>query len=175
MGHFNNSELSRGELKNEEEYFSYLDKFNVKNETSYIVKSMNDLPHGLSLEQIKEDINLYPQTQVLIIDGFNLMRHKGGIKNMRNSLSQTSRDLRQFFVKESILGIVIHQSAAAGERERKKKDDVQEVMISPPSILIFRKLRQSFKIVHAFCHLLKEMESEDFLSKSQEAKMEKVQ
>lgn len=135
LGHFNNSELSRGELKNEEDYFSYLDKFNVKNETSYIVKSMNDLPSGLSLQQIKEDVNLYPQTQVLIIDGFNLMQHRGGIKNMRNSLSQTSRDLRQFFVKMGILGIVVHQSAAAGERERKKKDDVQEVIITPPSIL----------------------------------------
>jgi replicative DNA helicase len=137
LGHFNNSELSRGELTNEEEFFSYLDKFNVKNETSYIVKSMNDLPSGLSLEQIKEDINLYPNTNVIIIDSFNLMKHRGGIKNMRNSLSQTSRDLRQFFVKENILGIMIHQSSAAGEKERKKKDDVQEVIITPPSILDF--------------------------------------
>ena len=134
-GHFKNSQLARGELDNEEEYFRYLDTFNAKNETSYILKSMEDLKEGLSIQQIKQDLNVYPNTQVIIIDSFNLMRHKGGIKNMRNSLSQTSRELRQLFVKENVLGIVVHQTGAAGEREKKKKEDVENVIIKPPSIL----------------------------------------
>ena len=134
-GHFNNSQLAKAELTNEEEYFEYLKKHNPKNETSYIIKSMEDLKNGLSTEQIEEDLSIYPQTQVVIIDGFNLMRHKGGVKNMRNSLSHTSRELRQLFVKHNVLGVVVHQTNASSEKEKKNKDMVEDVIPNPPSLL----------------------------------------
>lgn len=135
-GKFQNSKLSRGEVENENEYFTYLDKFTHENQQHYIVKSMEDLPEGLTLEVIEQDLNIYKGTSVVIIDGFNLMKHKGGSSNMRNSLSQTSRELRQIFGRHNVLGVVVHQTAAQGEKDR-KKDNVENVIVEPPSILDF--------------------------------------
>jgi replicative DNA helicase len=134
-GHFKNSKLTRGELTNENEFFEYLENFNSRNKTSYIVKSMGDLPDGLTVDQIETDINIY-QPHVVIIDGFNLMRHKNGTKNMRNNLSQTSRELRQLFGKYSVMGLVVHQSSAESEKS-KKKTDVEDVLISVPNLLSY--------------------------------------
>lgn len=132
--HFQNSKMARGELQNEAEYFKYLDKFNHENKQKYIVKSMEDLPDGLTLDVMEADLNIY-KPNLLIIDGFNLIKHKGGSSNMRNSLSQTSRDLRQMFGRHNVCGLVVHQSSTQGEKDRKSKDDVENVIVEPPSIL----------------------------------------
>src|SRR5699024_3496461 len=94
-GHFNNSLLRRGELENEEDYFEYLKKFELTEEEkpSLIIKTMEDLPKGLSLDVIEADLEQNPNVSMVVIDGFNLMNH--GKQNDRNSMTTTSRRLRQ--------------------------------------------------------------------------------
>ncbi len=55
---------------------------------------------------------------MVIIDGFNLMSHRGKDGN-RNNMSNTSRKLRQLFAKYGVVGIVVHQIGATAERENR--------------------------------------------------------
>ncbi len=117
-GHFKNSALRVGELANEKQYEKYLAGFNETNETPYIVKTMGDMPKGLTVELIEADLTANPNIKMVIIDGFNLMSHKGKDGN-RNNMSNTSRRLRQLFGKYGVVGIVVHQIGATAERENR--------------------------------------------------------
>lgn len=75
-GHYDNVNVRRGNLEDkEEDYFEYLSKFNETNETPFIIKTMEDLPEGLSTEVIEADLNAYENIKMVVIDGFNLMNH----------------------------------------------------------------------------------------------------
>jgi replicative DNA helicase len=113
-GHYNNVDLRRGQLENEDEYMEYLDGFNEKNEAPYIVKTMEDLPDGLSCEVIEADLQMNPNIKMVIIDGFNLMVHGKG-SNLRNNMTTTSRRLRQIFGRHEVAGLVIHQTSGSSE------------------------------------------------------------
>lgn len=117
-GHFKNSALRIGDLKNEAKYEKYLEGFNETNETPYIVKTMGDMPRGLTLELIEADLSQNENIKMVIIDGFNLMSHRGKDGN-RNNMSNTSRKLRQLFAKYGVVGIVVHQIGATAERENR--------------------------------------------------------
>jgi replicative DNA helicase len=121
--HFNNSLLRRGELENEEEYFRYLEQFDLTEEEKpkLLIKTMEDLPKGLSLEVIEADLEQNPDIEVVVIDGFNLMNH--GRTNDRNSMTTTSRRLRQLFGRHNVLGIVTHQVNNESEKANKEFDD----------------------------------------------------
>jgi replicative DNA helicase len=121
--HFNNSLLRRGALENEEEYFRYLEQFDLTEEDKpeLLIKTMEDLPKGLSLDVIEADLEQNPDTDVVVIDGFNLMNH--GRTNDRNSMTTTSRRLRQLFARHNVLGIVTHQVNTAAEKENKELDE----------------------------------------------------
>lgn len=121
--HFNNSLLRRGALENEEEYFLYLEQFDLTEEEKpkLLIKTMEDLPKGLSLDVIEADLEQNPDTNVVVIDGFNLMNH--GRTNDRNSMTTTSRRLRQLFARHNVLGIVTHQVNTAAEKENKELDE----------------------------------------------------
>lgn len=134
-GHYNNTQLKLGELDNEQNYFNYLDKFNEKNDVPYIVKTMGDLPKGLSLEVIEADLQANPNLKMVIIDGFNLMTHKGNSKDgNRNAMSNTSRKLRQLFGKYGVVGLVVHQTPTSAEKENSGKDDLGNRIVTPPEI-----------------------------------------
>ena len=75
-----------GELKNEEEYLSYLEQFNETNDVPLLIKTMSDLTKGLSLETIEADLQLNPNVKMIVIDGFNLMVHERGDGN-RNKIT----------------------------------------------------------------------------------------
>jgi replicative DNA helicase len=135
-GHFNNFDLRRGQLTNEEEYFRYLDQFNENNDVPYIVKTMEDLPNGLSVEVIEQDLQMNPNIQMVIIDGFNLMVHGKGT-NLRNNMTQTSRRLRQIFGKYNVAGIVVHQTSASSEKEANKEDENGLRIVKPPKLTDF--------------------------------------
>ena len=107
-GHFRNSEIKLGALKKEQQYMNYLNNFNEDNEVPYIVKTMGDLPRGLSIDVIEADLQGNENIKMVIIDGFNLMNHKGNDGN-RNNMSNTSRKLRQLFGKYGVVGLVVHQ------------------------------------------------------------------
>ncbi|KTS84427.1 DNA helicase [Paenibacillus jamilae] len=130
-GQFNNVNLRRGQLENEEDYFSYLDDFTPdKGHAPYIVKTMEDLPNGLSLDVIEADLQMFEGIAMVIIDGFNLMDHgRGG----RDAMTQTSRKMRQLWGRHMVAGIVVHQTPTAAERDKGANDD-GERLVSPPKL-----------------------------------------
>lgn len=132
-GHFRNSELKLGELKKEEQYLKYLEGFNEENDVPYIVKTMGDLPKGLSVEGIEADLQANENIKMVIIDGFGLMNHKGNDGN-RNNMTNTSRRLRQLFGKYGVVGIVVHQVPTSAEKENRSEDESGARIVEPPRI-----------------------------------------
>lgn len=121
IGHFDNVNIRRGQLENENKYVQYLADYDEKNEVPYFIKTMEDLPKGLSIETIQADLETYPNIKMVIIDGFNLMNHpkNGG----RDGMTQTSRKLRQLFGRYGVAGLVVHQTPTSAEKENAIDDD----------------------------------------------------
>lgn len=133
-GHFKNSEIKLGDLNKEQQYFEYLNNFNEDTEAPpYIVKTMEDLPKGLSLETIETDLQAHENIKMVIIDGFGLMNHKGNDGN-RNNMTNTSRRLRQLFGKYGVVGIVVHQVPTSAERENRSEDESGARIVEPPRL-----------------------------------------
>lgn len=116
-GQFNNSLLKRGELQDEMDYLNYLDGFDERNTVPYLVKTMGDLPKGLSIETIEADLQSNNNIKMVIIDGFLLMNHKGK-GSTRDNLGNTSRKLRQLFGKYGVVGVVVHQLPTSSEKNK---------------------------------------------------------
>lgn len=132
-GHFRNSEIKLGNLTKESQYFEYLDSFNEENETPYIVKTMGDLPKGLSIDVIEADLQGNENIKMVIVDGFNLMNHKGNDGN-RNNMTKTSRQLRQLFGKYGVVGVIVHQVPTSAERENRNEDESGARIVEPPRL-----------------------------------------
>lgn len=133
-GHFRNSLIKAGKLINEAHYLEYLDQFNDgEQETPYIVKTMEDLPRGLSVASIEADLQANENVKMVIIDGFSLMNHTGNDGN-RNNMTKTSRRLRQLFGKYGVVGIIVHQVPTSAERENRVEDETGARMVEPPRI-----------------------------------------
>ncbi|MCS0827451.1 AAA family ATPase [Cytobacillus firmus] len=128
IGHFNNVAIRNGELKNEEKYFKYLENFK-DNDTGYIIKTMEDIDK-LDVDLIEADLQMNPETKMVIIDGFNLMSHG---KGDRTGMTQTSRRLRQLFARYGVVGIVVHQVNASEQKENSKKNDNAESPVPRPA------------------------------------------
>lgn len=134
-GHFNNMALKLGTLDNEGQYENYLKNFNEDMDTPYIVKTMDDIENGLTVELIEADLQANPDIKMVIIDGFNLMTHKGSKNGSnRDSMSTTSRKLRQIFGKYKVAGIVVHQTPTSAEKENNNKDEAGNRIVSPPEL-----------------------------------------
>lgn len=134
-GHFMNCYLRTGQLTNEEQYFKYLDTFNDSNEVPYLVKTMEDMNKGLSLSLIEADLQSHVNIKMVIIDGFNLMNHRSNGGN-RDSMTLTSRKLRQLFGKYGVVGIVVHQANTSSEKE-KGSDELGNRIVTPPAITAY--------------------------------------
>lgn len=132
-GHFDNVKLRRGILDNEQDYIEYLSDFKEDNgRAPYVIKTMEDLPNGLTLESIELDLQMYPNIGMVIIDGFNLMSHGKG--KMREGMTFTSRRLRQIFGKFKVAGLVVHQTPAAAEKENRAEDESGARIVKPPKL-----------------------------------------
>lgn len=119
IGHFDNVKVRRGKLENEDEYKEYLETFDERNDVNFIIKTMEDLPKGLSVDVIEADLLAMDNIGMVVIDGFNLMNHgKGG----RDGMGQTSRKLRQLFGRYKVAGVVVHQTPTAAEKENMDAD-----------------------------------------------------
>ena len=116
-GHFSNVHLGAGQLYNKDEYKEYLKQFNEENEVPYLIKAMEDLHQGLSVATIEADLIANPEIKFVIIDGFNLMSHRGQDGN-RNNMSNTSRKLRQLFGRYGVVGFVVHQTPTTARKEQ---------------------------------------------------------
>lgn len=151
-GHFSNMALKMGNLYDEDKFESYLEQFNEENETPYIIKTMGDMPKGLSLEVIEADLQANPNIKMVIIDGFNLMTHKGnkGSSN-RDNMSNTSRALRQLFGKYKVVGIVVHQTPTSAEKENQGKDESGARIVKPPEI---HQYSETIAVVQDACTVL---------------------
>lgn len=133
IGHFNNVNLKSGNLSNEEAYKSYLSDYTDEQETPYIIKTMEHLPKGLSLDVIEADLQANPEVKMVIIDGFNLMNHKGRGGN-RDNMSNTSRQLRQIFSRQGVVGLVVHQTPTSAEKDKAEDDETGARVVQPPEI-----------------------------------------
>lgn len=138
-GQFDNTKLRRGKLdeKTEGRFKAFLDTFNPDvRQTPYIVKTMEDLPVGLSTDVIEADLQMNPDIKFVIIDGFNLMVHDKG-DGQRNKMTATSRRLRQIFGKYKVTGLIVHQTSAQSQKEKAKEDEDGMRIISPPELTDF--------------------------------------
>lgn len=134
-GKFKNSSLKSGNLYNEDNYARYLEHFNPDTQTvPYLVKTMDDIKNGVSVDLIEADLQSNPNIKMVIIDGFNLMTHKGNGTNNRDKMSNTSRKLRQLFGKYGVVGLVVHQTPTSAEKENKIIDESGARIPSPPKI-----------------------------------------
>lgn len=139
-GHFNNTQLKLGKLPefNESKYYDYLDQFNEKQETPYIMKTMEDLDNGLSIDVVRADLEQHPEIKMVIIDGFNLMKHGSNRDGNRNAMSNTSRELRRLFGKFGVVGCIVHQTPTAAEKDAEaytnNSDDTDNRTIKAPDI-----------------------------------------
>lgn len=137
VGHFNNMAMRNGELYDvvEDKYFEYLDSFNENStHAPYIIKSMEDLPHGLSVDVIEADLQANPDIKLVILDGFNLMVHKGG-RSLRDNMTVTSRRLRQLCGRHKVVLLVVHQVNTQGEKDSKILDDDAGCrIVNPPDL-----------------------------------------
>ncbi|MCY8439368.1 AAA family ATPase, partial [Bacillus haynesii] len=79
------------------------------------------------------DLQDNPDIGMVIIDGFNLMTHKGRGSN-RDSMSTTSRQLRQVFGRHQVAGLVIHQTPTSAEKDNKEDDETGARMVKPPEL-----------------------------------------
>ncbi|MDK0834960.1 DnaB-like helicase C-terminal domain-containing protein [Clostridium perfringens] len=151
-GHFRNSLLKNGQLtgKEEQQYLEYLDEFNEDIETPYIIKTMGDLPRGLSVGVIEADLQANENIKMVIIDGFNLMNHKGNDGN-RNNMTKTSRRLRQLFGKYGVVGVVVHQVPTSAEKENRSEDESGARMVEPPRL---DQYSESVAVIQDACTIL---------------------
>lgn len=153
IGHYDNTKLRSGALdENEEKYFGFLDKFEGI-ETPYIIKTMEHLPDGLTLDVIESDLQQNPNIGMVVIDGFNLITHGKG-KLDRNAMSQTSRNLRQIFGKHKVLGLVVHQVNANEERENKKGAKEEETPDRVPKPASIMGYSETLAVVQDASHIL---------------------
>jgi len=138
QGHFSNTHLQTGELFDmvKNDYEEYLSVFNEERETPYIVKSMEDMQHGLSLDTIEADLMQNPNIKFVIIDGFNLMNHRGN-NGTRNNMTETSRKLRQLFGKYKVTGLIVHQTTASSRRNVTEMDELMDGFVDAPALTDF--------------------------------------
>lgn len=152
-GKFTNSDLKIGELnaRQEAKYKEYLEQFNEANETPYIVKTMGDMPKGLSLDVIESDLQANENIKLVIIDGFNLMNHRGN-DGTRNNMTKTSRRLRQLFAKYSVVGIVVHQISMTTMKENRITDE--SGMRTPTPARIDQSVSETSACIQDACTIL---------------------
>lgn len=134
-GHFNNMAMRNGELYEsvENEYFKYLEDFNDKQEHAYIIKTMEDLPSGLSVDIIEADLEAHPEIKMVIVDGFNLMVHKGR-GGLRENMTKTSRRLRQLCGRHNVTLLLVHQISTEGNKQSQLADEDGVTIVNPPSL-----------------------------------------
>jgi replicative DNA helicase len=151
-GKFTNSALKSGDLYNEDNYFRYLEKFNPEDQDiPYMVKTMEDLKNGLSIDVIEADLQANDNIKMVIIDGFNLMNHKGKSSN-RDAMTSTSRKLRQVFGKYGVVGVVIHQTPTSAEKENRVSDEDTGIRIPKPPEL--HQYSETVAVIQDACTIL---------------------
>lgn len=132
LGHFSNTHIKKADLYNEDEYFGYLSAFNENTQHDYLIKTMEDLPKGLSCDVIEADLLAHPNTKMVIVDGLNLMR--GISNNNRDNITYNSRRIRQMANRYNVVFVVSHQVSKQGMKESEFTDESGLRIVSPPKL-----------------------------------------
>ena len=134
-GQFNNVDLRRGRLQDEDAYRDFLTGFSPEAARGhYIIKTMEHLNEGLSVDVVRADLQANPNIKMVIIDGFNLMDHRGSGGKMRDAMTKTSRQLRQVFGRYGVCGLVIHQTPGSSEKENQELDASGYRVVKTPKL-----------------------------------------
>lgn len=134
-GQFNNVDLRRGQLQDGESYKDFLTGFAPEvSKGHYIIKTMEHLNEGLSVDVVRADLQANPNIRMVIIDGFNLMDHRGSGGKMRDAMTKTSRQLRQVFGRYGVCGLVVHQTPGSSEKESQEVDGSGYRIVKPPRL-----------------------------------------
>lgn len=122
--HVDNVAVRRGALENEQAYFEFLGTYSEEKDevVPFIVKTMEDMPKGLSCELIEADLQQYENISLVVVDGLNLMQHGPG--GVREGITKTSRKLRQIWGRYMVHGMVVHQTPTSAEKENMNEDDL---------------------------------------------------
>lgn len=136
QGHFNNMCLKNASLteSSEVEYFEFLKGYSeeLNYRRFYSIKTPETLIDGLTVEVVEKDIeSLNPH--LVIIDGFNLMVHSKG-KSLRNSMSITSRRLKQLLSRFNVTGLIVHHVGGKDERDNLIVDEVGNKILKCPEL-----------------------------------------
>lgn len=119
-GGFSNRGLWTGQLQNETSYLQYLERFNKdSNAPDLIIKTPEDWPNGLTLQQIENDI-IKTHADFVVIDQFNLMRFRGNSKDDKASFS---RNLKQLAAKMGVVVFLLYQANGDYVKGASGKDD----------------------------------------------------
>jgi replicative DNA helicase len=115
-------------------YLRKLSELGASNRPDFIVKTPEDWPHGLTIEQIESDIDQF-DPDVVIIDQFNLMRHRVG--GDHQAKADTSRALKLMFARKGVVGVVLTQANGDYLKRREKSDESDDNTIRelrPPKL-----------------------------------------
>jgi replicative DNA helicase len=148
-GRFSASDIARGKVTEEQRLLQYYEQFK-DNDTKYIVKTMENIDGTLDADLINSDLESYKGISMVIIDGFNLMAHKGSGSN-RDKMSSTSRQLRRVFAKHNVVGIVVHQTPTSAKKENEAVDDLGDRIPSPAKI---HQYSETIAVVQDACTVL---------------------
>jgi replicative DNA helicase len=128
---FSNRGLWMGQLDNEVQYLEYLKKFRKGNgKPDLIIKTAQDWPKGLTLQQIQYDAE-QTHADVIIIDQFNLLRFKSGSKEDKAAFS---RQLKQLAAKLGVVIVLLYQTSGDYIKKGGKTDDEGLTELVLPSL-----------------------------------------
>lgn len=132
-GGFNNRGLFTGNLDfhSEEQYLEWLNKFNKENgRAPMIIKTQEDWPNGLTLQQIEHDIQVN-KPDVMVIDQFSLIKHSS---NDRHGMTNTSRRLKELAGKYGMVIILLYQANGDSEKRKGKEENAEDGVkeLTPP-------------------------------------------
>jgi replicative DNA helicase len=125
---FSNRGLWTGELDNEAEYVEYLKQFSKGNgKADLIIKTAQDWPKGLTLQQIQYDAE-QSKADVIVIDQFSLLQFKSGSKEDKTTFS---RQLKQLAAKLGVVIFILYQTNGGYLKKIKEDDDGITELVLP--------------------------------------------
>lgn len=125
---WSNTGLWTGQLDNESQYIDYLKGFRKgTGAADLIIKTAQDWPKGLTLEQIQYDVE-QTHADVVVIDQFSLLRFKSGSKEDKTTFS---RQLKQLAAKLGVVIFLLYQTNGNYLKKVKEDDEGLTELVLP--------------------------------------------
>jgi replicative DNA helicase len=149
---FSNRGLLKGslEFQDEFEYLNYTSSFTEEHSKRppLIIKTPEDWPYGLTLQQLEKDID-ETEAQFVVIDQFNLFRFKKATHEEKAALS---RQLKQLAARKGIVIFLLCQTS--GEFVKNEKKDAKGIQeLRAPDLSAYAEtiaLQQDSNLYYSF-------------------------